>query len=234
MKLALSARASLAALAMIAVGTTACSDDSTSPPPVAQIRFVHAAAGTDAVNFRVDDADVRSNVAYGDEVLDYSNVASGERDLAARLTDGDEDLAVATKDLETGSQYTAVLVNGIDSQELELFADTNTAAAVGKTRLRIINVAQAAGAVDVYVTTTDADLEEAEPVASGIEMVEASKYVEVASGEQRIRFTEAGTKDVLLDIESIDLPDAGVRTVLLIEADEGGTPLQSIVVEDQG
>ena len=86
----------------------------------------------------------------------------------------------------------------------------------------------------MYVTATDADLEDAEPVASEIEMVEASKYVEVESGEQRIRFTEAGTKDVLLDIESIDLPDAGVRTVLLIEADEGGTPLQAIVAEDRG
>jgi hypothetical protein len=219
---------------MIAVGTTACSDDSTSPPPVAQLRFVHAAAGTDAIKFRVDDVDIRSDVAYGDEVLDYSNIASGERDIAARLTDADEDLATATEDLESGGQYTAVLVNGIDSQALELFADTNTAAAEGKTRLRIINAAQVAGAVDVYVTATDADIADAEPVASEIEMAEASKYAEVASGEQRIRFTEAGTKDVLLDIESIDLPDKGVRTVLLIEADEGGTPLQSIVAEDQG
>lgn len=234
MQLFQSARASLAALAMIAVGTTACSDDSTSPPPVAELRFVHAAAGIEAVNFRVDDIDVRTDAAYGDEVADYSNVASGERDIAARLTDGDEDLASATENLRTGGQYTVVLVNGIDSQELEVFADTNTAAAEGKTRLRIINAAQAAGSVDVYVTATDADLEDAEPVASEIEMVEASKYVEVESGEQRIRFTEAGTKDVLLDIESIDLPDAGVRTVLLIEADEGGTPLQAIVAEDRG
>ncbi len=233
MKLSLSARAALAALAMIAASTTACGDDSTSPPPVAQLRFVHAAVGTDAVNFRVDDIDVRTNAAYGDEVLDYSNIASGERDIAARLTGEDEDLAAATEDLDAGGQYTAVLVNGIDSQELELFADTNGAASEGKTRLRIINAAQAAGAVDVYVTATDGDIEDAEPIASEIGMVEASKYVEVASGEQRIRFTEAGTKDVLLDIESVDLPDTGVRTVLLIEADGGGTPLQAIVAEDR-
>ena len=37
---------------MIAIGTTACSD-STSPPQNAQLRFVHAAVGTDAVDFRV-------------------------------------------------------------------------------------------------------------------------------------------------------------------------------------
>ncbi|HET7551098.1 MAG TPA: DUF4397 domain-containing protein [Gemmatimonadaceae bacterium] len=234
MKLFLSARASLAALAIIAVGTTACSDDSTSPPQIAQIRFAHAAAGIEAVDFRVDDADIRTDAAFGDEVSAYGNIASGERDVAARLADGDEDLAIATEDLESGGQYTVVLVNGIDSQGLEVFADTNTAAPEGKTRLRIINAAQQGGEVDVYVTATDADLQNAEPVLTGIAMPEASKYVEVSSGEQRIRFTEAGTQDVLLDIESIDLPDTGVRTVLLIEADEGGTPLQSIVAEDRG
>jgi hypothetical protein len=234
MKLSLSARASLAALAMVAVGATACSDDSTSPEQNAQLRFVHAAAGVDAVNFRVDDVDIRTDAAYGDEVSAYGNIAAGERDIAARLADGDDDLAIATEDLESSGQYTAVLVNGIDSQGLEVFADTNTAAAEGKARLRIINAAQIAGAVDVYVTDTDADLGEAEPTLTEVAMPAASKYLDDSSGEQRIRFTTAGTKDVVLDIESIDLPDAGVRTVLLIEADEGGTPLQSIVSEDRG
>lgn len=234
MKLALSARTSLAALAMVAVGVTACSDDSTSPPQNAQVRFVHAAAGIEAVDFRVEGADVRTDVAYGDEASAYGNVAAGERELAARLADGTEDLALATEDLLLGEQYTAVLVNGIDSQELEVYADTNTAAAEGKTRLRIINTAQVAGAVDVYVTDTDADLEEAEPVLTDVVIPEASKYVEVGSGEQRIRFTTAGTKTVVLDIESVDLPDGGVRTVLVLEADEGGNPLGALVTEDRG
>lgn len=234
MKLALSARASIAALAMIAVGTTACSDDSTSPPPVAQLRFVHAAAGTDAVDFRVDDVDIRTNAAYGDEVLDYSNIASGERDIAARLTDGDEDLASATETLGSGNAYTAVLVQGGDGEEIAVFEDDNSAAAAGKTRLRVINAAPAAEAVDVYVTAADVDLTDADPVLTDIDPAAASDYVEVAKGDQRVRFTTAGTTDVLLDIESIDLPDAGVRTILLIEADEGGTPLQSIVAEDRG
>jgi hypothetical protein len=234
MKLILSARASLAALAMIAVGTTACGDDSTSPPPVAQLRFVHAAAGTDAVSFRVDDVNIRTNAAYGDEVLDYSNIASGERDIAARLTDGDEDLASATETLGSGNAYTAVLVQGGDGEEIAVFEDDNSAAAAGKTRLRVINAAPAAEAVDVYVTAADVDLTDADPVLTDIDPAAASDYVEVAKGDQRVRFTTAGTTDVLLDIESIDLPDAGVRTILLIEADEGGTPLQSIVAEDRG
>jgi len=234
MKLALSARASLAALAIVVAGVTACDDDSTSPPQNAQVRFVHAAAGVDEVNFRVDGADVRTDVAFGDDASAYGNVAAGSRKLAARVADEDEDLAGVTKDLSLGSQYTAVLLNGIDSRVLQLYADTNTAAAAGKTRLRVIHTTQAAGALDVYVTDADADLEDAEPVLSEVGMTQASKYVEVASGERRIRFTDAGTKDVVLDIEDIDLPDAGVRTVFVIAPEESGMPLQSIVSEDRG
>ncbi len=86
----------------------------------------------------------------------------------------------------------------------------------------------------MYVTAADDNLQDAEPVLTDIDPAAASDYVEVAKGDQRIRFTSAGTKDVVLDIQSIDLPDAGVRTILLIEADEGGTPLQSLVAEDRG
>lgn len=229
-----SARTSLAALAMIAVGATACSDDSTSPADAAQLRFVHAAAGTGAVNFRVDDVDVRTNAAYGSDVSAYGYIATGERDIAARLTDGSTDIASATEELALGGQYTAVLLDAEDGEEVAVFADTNSAAADGKTSLRIVNAAPAAEAVDVYVTATDADIAELEPTLADVDPATASKYVEVESGEKRIRFTTAGSKTVVLDMESIDLPDAGVRTVLLIEADEGGTPLQSIVSEDRG
>jgi hypothetical protein len=218
---------------MIAIGTTACSD-STSPPQNAQLRFAHAAVGTDAVNFRVEEADVRTDVAYGDDVSAYGAVPAGSRKLAARLTDGTTDLASATEAFQSGSQYTAVLVKGSSGEEIVVFADTSTAAAEGKTRLRIINAAPAAEAVDVYVTDADADLEDATAALTEVEPAAASKYVEVTSGAQRIRFTTAGTKTVVLDIDSIDLPDGGVRTVLLLEAEEGGTPFQSIVAEDRG
>jgi hypothetical protein len=127
-----------------------------------------------------------------------------------------------------------VLVNGVDSQILEVYADTNTAAAAGKTRLRVINTSQLAGVLDVYVTDPDAELDDAEPVITETGRPAASKYVEVSSGEQRVRFTEAGTKTVVFDAGSIDLPDAGVRTVFLLTSDVADPPYAVIVSEDRG
>ncbi len=233
MKIRTSVGAAFAALGMVAAAATACSD-STSPPPTAQIRFLHAAAGVEAVDFRVNDAGVLTDVEFADEVSDYTNVPAGNRKVAVRLTGEDEDILNPMEDLTAGAQYTTVLINGIDSQELEIYADTNTAAAAGKTRLRVINTSQSTGLLDVYVTDPDAELDDAEPAITELSMPAASKYVEVSSGEQRVRFTEAGTKTVVFDAGSIDLPDAGVRTVFLLTSDVADPPYDVIVSEDRG
>jgi hypothetical protein len=233
MKIPTSVRAAFAALVMIAVAATACSD-STSPPASAQIRFLHAALGVDAVDFRVDDDGVLTGVEFADDVSDYASVAAGSSQVVARLTGENDDLAHLTADLAAGAPYTAVLVNGVDSQILEVYADTNTAAAAGKTRLRVINTSQLAGVLDVYVTDPDAELDDAEPVITETGRPTASGYVEVSSGEQRIRFTAAGTKTVVLDAGSIELPDAGARTVFLVTSDVADPSYEVIVSEDRG
>jgi hypothetical protein len=234
MRTSITRRAALAALAMVALGATACDDDSTSPREEAHVRFVHAAAGTEAVDFRVEDTNVREDVAYADAVSDYGAVATGSLELAARLTDGTTDLASATEDLLSGGQYTVVLVKQSSGEAIAIFADTNTAAASGKTRLRVINAAPSAQSVDVYVTDADADLEDATAAVTDVAPEEASKYVEIDEGTQRVRFTTTGSKTVMLDLEDFELPDGGVRTIMLLDDDEGGTPLQSITAEDRG
>lgn len=228
-------RAALAALALTALAATACDDDdSTSPNLKAEVRFVHAAQGTDTVDFRVEDAQARADVSYGDAVSAYSEVASGSLKLAARLTDGTTDLASATQTLQSAHQYTAVLLKQAAGEAIVTFADTNTAAGSGKTRLRVINAAPAAASVDVYVTDADDDLADATATLTDVQFEKASKYVEVTEGTQRVRFTTKGTKTVVLDIEDAELPDGGVRTIVLLDDDAGGTPLQSITAEDRG
>ncbi len=230
MKIPASVRSALAIFTVVATGAAACSD-STSPPATAQIRFLHAAMGVEAVDFRVDDVDMLAGVEFADDVSEYGSVPAGSREVAAHLAGEDDDLVRPTKELAAGARYTAVLINGVDSQLLEIYSDTNTAAAEGKTRLRIIGTSQHTGLLDLYVTDADAELGDAEPAIAELEMHAASKYVEVPSGEQRIRFTEAGTKTVVFDAGSIELPDEGVRTVFLIDSDVGDPPYQVIVAE---
>ena len=225
-------RAPLRALLLLAATATAC-DDSNEPKQISQLRFVHAAPGTAAVDFRVEATPARTNVAYASNSITYSNVTPGSRALAVRLTGGATDLAAATQELGASRAYTAALVKRAAGPAIVLFADTNTAAAAGKAKLRVINAAPAAASVDVYVTAADADLATATPVATAVLFEKASKYTEVTSGTQRIRLTAAGTKTVLLNLAGFELPNGGVRTVVLMEANGGGAPLQSITTADR-
>lgn len=255
--------ASLAALAMIALGAGACSD-STSPGQDAQLRFIHAAPGKGELELLVDDTPLHDGVGYGDEVSAYGAVPAGDRVLTVRLTGETQAITGTMPTLQSGRQYTAVLMKWAAGDTLTsdaaiaslrrsgwsatsptsvlpppdigiaIFSDTNTAAAEGKTRLRIINAAPSAESVDVYVTSTDGALDLTTAVLTDVKFQKASEYVEVAEGAQRVRFTSTGTQTVVLDLGEVTLPDGGVRTIVLLDDDEGGTPLKAIVGEDRG
>jgi hypothetical protein len=211
----------------------ACDDDPSSPAPAARLRFVHAAQGTQAVDFRVDGTALRSNVAYAANTVEYSGVAPGNRALSVRLSGGTTDAATLTRNLSVDSSYTATLVKRDNGTALVVYPDTVSAPANGKARLRVLNTAPAAGSVDVYVTAPDADLEAATPSATGVDVEEASKYVETNAGTYRVRLTTAGTKTVKLDVQSVALEAGKVRTIIVLDATAGGAPLQSITATDR-
>ena len=80
--------------------------------------------------------------------------------------------------------------------------DTLDEADAGETKLNVANVSSA-GALDVYITEADVDLDDTTPVLSGVGAAFAS--VSVDSGTFRLRVTAAGdTCDVRLDIARFD------------------------------
>ena len=158
---------------------------------------------------------------------------SESRALAVRLPNATTDLATLTATLKTSDAYTALFVKRAAGVGLVLLADTNTAPAAGKVRFRFVNAAQA-GNLDVYVTAANADLATATPISAAIEPEKAGTYVSVDAGTYRIRFTNAGTKTVVLDVAAAAFAQGQVRTITVIEAAAGGAPLRAVVSADRG
>ena len=79
----------------------------------------------------------------------------------------------------------------------------------------------AANAPKIPATTT--------PNATAIDFLKRSAYVEVTAAAQRVRLTTAGTKTVILDVNTLALPNRSVRSIAVLDANAGGTPLQGIV-----
>ncbi|HKG95357.1 MAG TPA: DUF4397 domain-containing protein [Gemmatimonadaceae bacterium] len=219
-----------------ALGAAACDDDDpASPGPgAAQLRFVNAAPGAGAVTVKWDNSDAFTAVGYGSSAAAYKTVDAGVRSVKVRAAAATTDLATGDVTAKRDEPYTVLLVKEGTAHSVVALADTNTAPAAGKARLRIAHAAPAAnGSVDVYVTAPGADLAAATPSAAGVQLKKASKYLDVDAGDRQLRLTAAGAKTVLLDAGTLSLTSGQVRTVVALEADAGGTPLKAVVLQDR-
>lgn len=101
----------------------------------------------------------------------------------------------------------------------------------GENKLHVANVSSA-GALDVYLTDAQTDLDDTTPVLSA---VTASLTQLIAdSGTFRLRVTASGdTSDVRLDIPAFTLEDKGVGTLILTST-QGGMLANGIYLPQQG
>jgi Domain of unknown function (DUF4397) len=223
-------RSAFLALALFTV--TAC-DDSDAPQPVAQVRFLHASGRRAAVDFRADGTTRGAGLTYGAAFSNGVVLNAGARTFTARLTGATTDIATTARTLANSGAYSVVLAKRPTSDTLLVFADTSVTPATGKVFIRTLNVAPAAGAVDLYITGATTDLATATPQVTGIEFLKASRYVEMDAGTYRVRLTTTGTKTVVLDVNTIAVPGRATRSIAVIDANAGGAPLKSVVANER-
>ena len=109
--------------------------------------------------------------------------------------------------------------------------DTLDQADSGETKLSIANVSSA-GALDVYITDTDTELDDTTPALSGVGP--ALNSFSTDSGTFRLRVTSNGdNSDIRLDIPAFELPDRGIG-VLIITSTQGGTLANAVYLPQGG
>lgn len=224
---------SLRLLPVLSLVAAAACDDSEGPAAVARVRFLHAAQGLATVDFRADGTTRSAAQAFSAAWSAPATLPIGDNDFTARLTGGATDLATTSKSLVNSASYSVILAKRPTSDTLVVYTDTAATPAVDKAFVRVMNVAPAAGAVDVYITAADADIATATPQATAVAFLERSAYIEVASGAQRVRLTNAGTKTVVLDLNPVNLPSRGVRGIAVLDNAAGGSPLQGVISSER-
>jgi len=232
------------ALLSAAVALTACGTDEVGPTgfepnqPAGRIRFVHAISGTTAVNVTVDAVPLGVSIAYAGTApvapILYYPAYAGNRQFAVRRTaDTSAHLLDAAVAVAANTDQTVIGVGTATTATALVLTDNNTAPAAGNVKIRAVNAATAAGNVDVYITAPGADITAIAPTFGGVAPRAASGYLERAAGAIQVRFTTAGTKTVVRDVSLGTLAAGAIRTVVLLEAAAGGTPLTSAVLTDR-
>jgi hypothetical protein len=246
-------RVAIGALALL----SACSTEDAPGPlqpggPVGRIRFVNLINDPARlpVNAILEGLPFGVNLAYGGttpaslaapNTANYAQILTGGRTLELERT-ADPSVTVATIAITMTEEDRTVYATGGNAggavSNVQT-VDDNTAPAAGQVRFRVVNLAPAAGPVDVFITAAGADLSTAQPTFANIAVNAASGYVMTTAGTYVVRTVPAGTAAaarngaVNLTIAALSYPALAGRTFVIADAAAGGTPLRGFTYSDR-
>lgn len=229
-------RAALRALGGAALGGTAllagCGGNSEDEDN-ARLRLLNASNGYGALDLAIDDASANSSVAFG-AVGGYASAGTDGVDTVITATGSTTALSTATRTLAEDTAYTLVAYGWAGALKTALVEENLDAAASGKARLRVLNLAADAGTLDVYLTGTDEALDSATAVASSVAGGASAGPTTLSAATYRLRVTAAGDReDLRLDVGGLVLASTQVATLILVPG-SGGVLVSAILLVQQG
>ncbi|MCU0636760.1 MAG: DUF4397 domain-containing protein, partial [Gemmatimonadaceae bacterium] len=172
----------------------------------------------------------------------YSPILTGSRSLVlVRTANTATTVATFPLTIAANTDYTVYATGGVGGSGITSFitTDDNAAPAAGQVRVRVVHLSPTAGPVDIFVTAPGADLATATPTLANFAVRTASSYVSVPAGTYQVRVVPAGTVPtaragaVAINVASLALPAAAVRTIVAADNNIGGAPLRAFVLTDR-
>lgn len=248
----LAPRTLLAAASLVLLAACGEQDEPGDPlsptGPTGRLRFVNAITNATTaqrpVNVRVGDLQLIANLGYGAAVggtatVPYFPALAQEHSLLVQRTaDTTVHVLERTFTVNVNEDQTLIAVRNGPAADaaptLVLLSDTDNAANASSIRARIVHVAPSQGNVDVYFTpATVTNITTIAPAAPNVAPRTSTAYLTADPGSYTIRVTPAGSKTVLLTINTGALAAGAVRTYLALDAAAGGTPLTSLALVDR-
>lgn len=212
-------------VAVAAFTAAACSDEGTGPGEgMTRLRVVHAEAGLPELDAVIDDIELASDLSYLD-ASEYLELDPGSHSVVFLTEAGTVDSVELS--LAEGVDYT-VFPCCVGIRGSLFLTDDNAPSSEGNAKVRVVHFASAPP-LDVYLTEPEADLEAETAEVVSIRSFEASDYLEVPTGDYQIRFTNAGSKTVVIDGGTTSLSSGQVRTAIAVDTEGGGDPAFSVL-----
>ena len=194
-----------------------------------KVRFVNAVPdGPNLTLLRGGAAEAdATDVAYK-SASQYYDVSTEDYTFTLRAADGNVDLDTDTFNAARGNKYTLVALPADAGAELLTIRDPyNKSVTSNDSRLRALNAAANAAAVDVYLTNVGADIAAATPTLYDMAFKEVQPEsgddsVEVERGDYRLRLTQAGSKTVIFNA-TVSVPENG-DWLLVVLPEDAATP----------
>jgi hypothetical protein len=196
-----------------------CLDTSTSPSNTAAIHAVNATGQT--LSIFVDGRFAIDAVAPGNVSLVV--VTPGTHAVTYRTSDDVESTLTITA---SGTSTTTVYAYPAGGAAIGVVAlDTAATVATGKTKVRVVNLSQLAGDIDVYRTQPDAPTPT--KIVDPFIYRSASPYIESTVGQWEVYITADGLDTKLATTDPFNLASGERVSVFLL--DIGGNPVLRVI-----
>lgn len=180
----------------------------------ASLRLVNGSSAYASLDLVVDGDRLQSGVAYGQRET-YALVDAGGPAVDLTLPGATAALSTTKPALTERRSYT-LLAYGGEGALKSVLIDDDVAAESGKGRLRVINAAPEAGALDVYLTGPADPLSTATALQATAELGQLGALVTVDAAGWRLRVTGAGDKDdIRFDQSGLSVGAGQVITIAL-------------------
>jgi hypothetical protein len=220
-------------LGAVTLGLAACGGGGGGGDPgQTTVRALNVTTDIASLDLVADDSVLFGAVAT-DSVTGDSTFAAGLYTLKVRAAGSSTNLFSQSYTLSKDQPYLAVVWGRQNALRLSTLAEDqdDSQIASGNGRLRVMNATIDSGAVDVYLTSSDADLGDSTPTVAATAAGGISAFKETSSGTYRLRITGAGDPgDLRLDIASFTLP-AQTHTTLIVTAGAGGMLVHATQVQ---
>lgn len=197
-----------------------------SAQETARVRVVHASPDAPAVDVYLDGQRVLSGVEYK-MASDYLPVPAGEHTVqvfaAGADPQTDSPVIDANVTLDAGIDYTVAAVGTLSEIKPLVLTDDNAAPAAGKAHVRVVHASPDAPAVDVAV--------QGGPVLfSDLAFGEAAGLAPVDAGTYDLEVRPAGTTDVALPLNGVQLQAGKIYTVMAVGLLNGSPGLEALTL----
>jgi hypothetical protein len=204
----------------------ACSDDATSPAngnTDGRLQVVPGVAALAAVDVVVDGQTKLTNAAYGVPSAAIA-LSLGQHQVKVVPAGTAPSLGGTTVTLRAGDTTRVVVIGTPDAMNPVALGDTGAAPIAGKGKLRVSNMAANAPAIDVYRTQPDfPTFTKFQDVALAYQA--STPFIAAPPGNWVVRVNKQGSDDVLAQSGPIRVDELWIRTVLILDAPNGGVKI---------
>lgn len=202
-------------------------------PGVTRLRFLHASPDSPNLELLTDGLSDLGEIGFK-SVTPYIQPGDETVHLTLNSPLSASPLIDTIVTLPDTSLVTIIAEGPNSAIALRFLTDARASVTTAIIKLRVLHEAPTGGSLDVYVTAPLADLTTATPTVAAVTFGTGTSYQVLPSGTYQVRLTTAGTKTVVIDSGPLTLGTADVRTLVVLDADGGGLPLQSVVLADAG